>query len=118
MVKIFEPVVGYPPFDKFMPKKDELIREWVSMFGDLPEEWRERLPLGRATDMFESEQVTLHDWLHETHFEDDKKQCFSKAEIDTLGTLLQLMMQYRPSDRPKASDLLNYTWFQRKPFTT
>ena len=42
MAKIFELVVGYPPFDNFMPNKDELIREWISMFGDLPEEWKER----------------------------------------------------------------------------
>ncbi|KAL8838478.1 MAG: hypothetical protein Q9176_005030 [Flavoplaca citrina] len=41
---IFELVVGYPPFDNFMPNQDDLIREWVSMFGDVPEEWRERLP--------------------------------------------------------------------------
>lgn len=66
----------------------------------------------------EYEQVTLCDWLHETYFDDDDKtQYFSKADIDTLGTLLQSMMQYRPSDRPQASDLLNHTWFQRNPFT-
>jgi hypothetical protein len=57
MVKIFELVVGYPPFDNFMPNKDELIREWVSMFGDLPEEWRERLPSGRATGTYISTSI-------------------------------------------------------------
>ena len=49
MAKIFELVVGYAPFDNFMPNKDDLIREWVSMFGDLPGEWREGLPSLRAT---------------------------------------------------------------------
>jgi len=44
VVKIFELIVGYPPFDNLMPKKDDLIREWVSMLGDLPEEWRKYLP--------------------------------------------------------------------------
>ncbi|MCJ1425254.1 hypothetical protein MMC29_003142 [Sticta canariensis] len=115
---IFELVVGYPPFDNFMPEKDELIREWISMFGDLPDEWRDGLPSPRAIEDLESERVTLCDWLHETYFDDDKKQYFSKADIDTLGTLLQSVMQYRPSDRPRASDLLNHTWFQRNPFTT
>ena len=42
-------VVGYPPFDNFMPKKYDLIREWVSVFGGLPEEWREALPSPKAT---------------------------------------------------------------------
>ncbi|KAL2038391.1 hypothetical protein N7G274_008730 [Stereocaulon virgatum] len=114
---IFELVVGYPPFDNFMPNKDDLIREWVSMFGELPEEWREGLPSPRATEDLESERVTLRDWLHETYFDDDKKQDFSKADIDSLDTLLQSVMQYYPSDRPRASDLLNHTWFQRNPFT-
>ncbi|KAL2044425.1 hypothetical protein N7G274_003130 [Stereocaulon virgatum] len=114
---IFELVVGYPPFDNFMPNKDDLIREWVSMFGDLPEEWREGLPSPRATEDLESERVTLRDWLHETYFDDDRKQDFSRADIDSLGTLLQSVMQYYPSDRPRASDLLNHTWFQRNPFT-
>ena len=54
MMKIFELVVGYPPFDNFMPHKDELIREWVSMFGDLPQEWREGLPSPSATGMYMS----------------------------------------------------------------
>lgn len=66
----------------------------------------------------EYKRITLRDWLHETYFDNDKKQYFSKAAIDALGTLLQLVMQYRPSDRPRASDLLNQTWFQRNPFAT
>lgn len=49
MTKIFELVVGYPAFDNFMPNKDDLIREWVSMFGDLPEEWGKALPSSSAT---------------------------------------------------------------------
>lgn len=52
MAKIFELVVGYPPFDNFMPNKDDLIREWVLMFGDLPDEWREGLPSPRATGKY------------------------------------------------------------------
>ena len=49
MAKIFEMVIGYPPFDNFMPDKDGLIRQWVSMLGDLPEELREGLPSPEAT---------------------------------------------------------------------
>ena len=67
----------------------------------------------------EYEQVTLCDWLHETYFDDDDKTpYFDKADLDTLATLLQSMMQYCPENRPQASDLLNHTWFLRNPFTT
>ena len=44
MAKIFELIVGYPPFDNLMPNKDDLIREWIWMFGKLPEEWPKDLP--------------------------------------------------------------------------
>lgn len=44
MAKIFELIVGYPPFDNFMPNKVDLVREWISMFGKLPEEWAKDLP--------------------------------------------------------------------------
>ena len=69
------------------------------------------------TDDLKSERVSLCEWLHETYFEDGKKHYFSEANIDTLGALLQSVMQYRPSDRPRASDLLNHNWFQHSPFT-
>ena len=48
-MKIFELIVGYPPFDNLMPKRDDLIREWMSMFGDPPEEYRNGLLLKEAT---------------------------------------------------------------------
>lgn len=56
---MFQLIVGYPPFDNFMPNKDDLIRDWVSMFGDLPEEWREDLPLTRATGKWISTSVFM-----------------------------------------------------------
>ncbi|KAL9102567.1 MAG: hypothetical protein Q9163_002285 [Psora crenata] len=48
---IFELIVGYPPFDNFMPNRDDLIREWVSMLGDLPQEWGEYLPPPQTNGM-------------------------------------------------------------------
>ncbi len=63
----------------------------------------------------EFDRVTLKDWLQETYFEDDKKPYFSGSDIDALGTLLESVLQYRPPDRPRASDLLSHSWFQRKP---
>ncbi len=60
----------------------------------------------------------MSDWLHETYFEDDKKAYFSKEDIEVAGALLQLIMQFRPSDRPRVFELLNHPWLQHKPFTT
>lgn len=64
----------------------------------------------------ELDSASLRDWLCQTYFDDDKKPSFSRRDIDTLGDLLDSMMQYRPSDRPQVSDLLDDVWFQRDPF--
>ena len=40
---------------------------------------------------------------------------FTKPSLDVFGDLIISMMQYRPSDRPSASDVLQHPWFQRRP---
>jgi len=40
---------------------------------------------------------------------------FSEADLDTLCDLLHSMIQYRPSDRPSAVEVLKHSWFQRRP---
>lgn len=115
MRKIFQLVVGYPPFDSIMPSKEGLVREWVAMFGDLPEEWHPYLPRSKA-DTIPIDQVTLADWLHDTYFDEDKKADFAEAHIEELGDLLQSMMQYRPPDRPRISEILAHPWFRKNPW--
>ena len=62
MTKIFELVVGYPPFDNFMLKKDDLIQQWVFMVGDLLEEWKKGLHSPRATGTYMSTSPSLLLW--------------------------------------------------------
>ena len=59
---------------------------------------------------------SLVEWLHETYFDDEKNIYFTEAEIQAAGDLLQSMMQYRPSNRPRASQLLNHRWFRNNRF--
>ncbi|KAK0506878.1 hypothetical protein JMJ35_010578 [Cladonia borealis] len=113
---IFELIVGYPPFDNYMPNRDDLIREWVSMLGDLPQEWAEYLPPPQANGDLGIERCSLAEWLHQTYFDDEKTICFTKAEIQAAGDLLQSMLQYRPSNRPRASELLEHRWFRDSRF--
>lgn len=40
---------------------------------------------------------------------------FSKGDLDTLGDLLTSVTQYRPSDRPSATEVLKHPWFQHRP---
>ena len=57
-------------------------------------------------------RYSLAEWLHETYFDDGKQAYFTEAEIKSLSDLLQSMMQYRPSNRPQAAQLLSHSWFQ------
>lgn len=113
--QMFELIVGYPPFDNLMPNKDDLIREWVAMFGPLPEEWKHHNPPPQADDAA-LDPVTLADWLHDTYFDGEKKVRFAEAQIEVVGELLQWMMRYRPGDRPKISEVLEHDWFRKNPF--
>lgn len=113
---MFELIVGYPPFDNFMLKKHDLIQDWVSMFGPLPEEWKHLYSIPEA-EVVALDQVSLPDWLHDTYFDDDKTVGFAEGHIEEAGELLQAMMQYRPEDRPNISKVLQHAWFQKNPFT-
>ncbi len=62
------------------------------------------------------ESVTLSDWLCETYFDENKRTYFSRADVAAVGALLHQIMQYRPSDRPQASELLHHDLFQQNPF--
>jgi hypothetical protein len=37
--QIFALIVGYPPFDSFLFKEEELVGQWIATFGQLPVEW-------------------------------------------------------------------------------
>lgn len=59
----------------------------------------------------ELERITLREWPRDSYFESEKHQDFSNADI---GTLLNVIMQYRPLDRPRAIDILNHVWFDHQ----
>ncbi|KAL8676818.1 MAG: hypothetical protein Q9186_006693 [Xanthomendoza sp. 1 TL-2023] len=81
MAQMFEFIVGHPPFDTIMANRDGLIREWVAMFGPLPDEWGHHLP-SPGSSSEDLDEVTLSDWLHECYFDDDKPAGFAEAHIE------------------------------------
>lgn len=83
-----------------LPLSYELLRKAASTNLKPPED-------------LEISPCTLAEWLHTTYFDDEKNAYFTEVEIQAAGDLLQSMMQYRPSDRPQASQLLNHRWFRK-----
>ncbi|CAF9908280.1 hypothetical protein IMSHALPRED_006629 [Imshaugia aleurites] len=105
-------------YDEPFEHKDELVDDWIDAFGDLPPEWKNHTPPGRddsppygdwgVIDMLQSTVDGLRPgdlW-------------FSKPSLDTFGDLIISMTQYRPVDRPSASEVLRHPWFQRSPALT
>ncbi|ERF70296.1 hypothetical protein EPUS_06337 [Endocarpon pusillum Z07020] len=109
---IFEIIVGYPPFDNMMPTREGLVREWIAMFGQLPEGWSDRAADHKENADSVIEPVTLRKWLFDTYFENDKKADFSGTDMERLADLLASMLTYLPCARPQAAELLEHAWFQ------
>ena len=86
-----------------IPLSYELLHSVVSTNVKLPED-QKIMP------------CSLAKWLHKTYFNDEKYFCFTEAEIQAAGDLLRSMMQYRPSNRPQACQLLGHRWFRTSCF--
>jgi serine/threonine protein kinase len=123
-LQIFAMVVGYPPFDSFLFKEEELIGQWIATFGRLPEEW-ERHPMAEGSgtlppetefdsqannanvsaDSAEMETTDLSQWLHETYYGDDKPPYFTETDLLAISKVLLSLFRFRPSERPSARDI-------------
>ncbi|KAL8840014.1 MAG: hypothetical protein Q9170_001498 [Blastenia crenularia] len=108
---VFQLVVGYSPFAGLWPKKDNLVRNWISTFGDLPQKWKQHTP--PPNDDYDP--VSLPDWLHDTYFDEGKEVEFAEAHIEELGELSQWILQYPPSDRPSISEVSKHPWLAKNP---
>ncbi|KAM0696774.1 hypothetical protein Q7P36_004023 [Cladosporium allicinum] len=73
---IFALIVGYPPFDSFLFKEEELAEQWIATFGGLPKEW-EGYPMAQSFDPADLETADLPQWLRETYYDDDKFPYFT-----------------------------------------
>lgn len=116
-------IVGYPPFDSFLFREEELVGQWVATFGELPKEW-ESHPAARNFGMFllgtaylncdtdvlvgpaNMETADLLQWLHETYYEDDKPPYFTETQLRAIGQVLLRLLRFRPSERPSAKSIL------------
>lgn len=71
--------------------------------------------LKSKTDITPGEDNILHQLHSELSATRPGTKWFSKTDLDILGDLLNSIIQYRPSDRPTADQVLAHAWFQRCP---
>ncbi|KAI9719395.1 MAG: hypothetical protein M1812_003466 [Candelaria pacifica] len=108
---MFELIVGSSLFTHIPPERNELICQWIGMFGNPPEDWKVKLP----TNVLEYDDDPLERWFQESYFQEPRVPDLSQSDITSAGALLQLIMKYRPSDRPSVASLLDHPWLLRGP---
>jgi serine/threonine-protein kinase SRPK3 len=126
--QIFALIVGYPPFDSFLFKEEELVGQWVATFGELPGDWgdypmfhtfgivsselrscfRSNLLIFADTpvEAVDLETADLSQWLYETYYDDDKPPYFTENDLKAISKVLQSLLRFRPSERASADDIL------------
>lgn len=120
---MFELVTGQPPFDCFMPSEDSLVLEWIAMFGDVPEEWRNRAKVVVGDSKADFDKRSISAQLHAYYFGSEEtsycvqkgKPEFSTEDLELMGDLLSKMMRYRPEERLSTQEILKHEWFAKNP---
>lgn len=62
--------------------------------------------INKQADRAELDVGSLTDWLRETYYDDDKPPSLTDTDLERVGGLLLRLLQYRPSDRPSAGEIL------------
>ncbi|CAD6594389.1 MAG: hypothetical protein ASARMPRED_009328 [Alectoria sarmentosa] len=110
---IFEIITTRTLYEDRYKRKDDIVDDWINTFGDLPEEWKNHTP-SEKSDAGPPEYWGIRNILQRTI--DTLRpgdMWFTKPSLDTFGDLIISMMQYRPSDRPSASDVLQHPWSKK-----
>ncbi|KAL6914795.1 hypothetical protein FSST1_012555 [Fusarium sambucinum] len=125
---IFELITGQPPFDTLGQTPPLLVEQMLEELSEeLPSRWQakwevmhkelvERRANRKSTpeDDVEDEIFTLHEWLEECYYFDDKKPGFTKEELASMAEEIGSMMRFEPSLRATPADVLAHDMFREK----
>lgn len=112
-LQLFELVVGQPPFDSFMITPTILVRQMLEMANDeLPERWQRTWRAMDSASPGEKSGYTLQEWLEEIYFDEEKNQDLTREDILKVGQIVRSMLQFEPSKRASAGEVLRDSWFE------
>lgn len=81
---------------------------------DLPERWKQKWRTMDSTWTGEKVENSLQDWLEETYGDSTRKDDLTKEDIIKVGSLIQRLLQFEPSRRASAQEILEDSWFDSK----
>ncbi|KAJ6009042.1 hypothetical protein N7522_004058 [Penicillium canescens] len=111
---LFELFVGQPPFDTFLITPKILVSQMREMASDdLPERWHEIWDTMNAGDgrIIESTGPNLQEWLEEVYFDGPQSPDLTREDIAKLGQIIGKLLQFEPSARASARQVLDDLWF-------
>ncbi|EIM91661.1 kinase-like protein [Stereum hirsutum FP-91666 SS1] len=122
---IFESRAGFPLFEAFLGGTGDVAREWVEVFGEMPEPWWDALEERRGWDGVEVVPGTssIRERLREIGTMDESDGYegrmmevpgtrLEEDEVELLGDLLEGMVRYRPEERLEIREVLEHPWFE------
>lgn len=107
-----------------MGSKEILIGQMVEFLGELPQDWQSKWDLMRTEGQLvanqpnvyhpklilpvndEEEKYGLQQWLEEVYFDSEKSVDLTRSEIVKIGALVQRLLQFDPSSRAIAAEIV------------
>jgi hypothetical protein len=87
----------------------------IQFFSDkLPDRWEEKWQglRKKLSDEDDDTHRTLHEWLEEVYFDEDRHCELTKQDAAKIGELVERMLKFEPSSRSPAKDIANDSWFR------
>lgn len=105
-------MTGQPPFDVVMLTPSVLVAQMIELTSvKLPPRWQAKMHA--MTDMPNiDENVSLHKWLEEVYFDNDKQAELTVGEIARIAEAIARMLKFEPSLRAAAGEILAEKYFQ------
>lgn len=83
---------------------DQLPERWQPKWRTMDSAWTGDKPAANS----------LQEWLEETYFDGARKEDFTREDIAKVGALVRRLLQFEPSTRTSAQEILQDPWFDDK----
>ena len=114
-MKLFELVVGQPPFDSFMITPSSLVRQMLeTVSDDLPDRWKMDWHVMEQTLDESDPTSSLQEWLEEMYFDGERREDLSREDNMRVGALIRSMLRMEPSARASAKEVIQDAWFREE----
>ncbi|KAF5667158.1 dis1-suppressing kinase [Fusarium heterosporum] len=110
---IFELTMGQPPFDVVMLTPSVLVEQMIELTSDeLPSRWQTKWNAMQEDVPQAYGDFTLHKWLEEVYFDNEKQAEFTAEEIARVAEATARMLKLEPSLRATPGEILAQNYFQ------